>query len=125
VKINGEYRRDLKMMLGFLKIANNGINMNSITFRKPTHIYRSDSCPHRLGGYSHKGWAWQWYIPKNLQFRASNNLFEHLAAVISPWVDIIAGRLGHQDCVLSMTDSTTAEGWLRKSNFTELGECPI
>ena len=24
-----------------------------------------------------------------------------------------------------MTDSTTAEGWLRKSNFTELRECPI
>ena len=57
VKINGEYWKDLKMMLVFL-IINDGISMNSIAIRKPTHIYRSDSCPHRLGGYSHEGWAW-------------------------------------------------------------------
>ena len=124
VKINKECREDLDMMLGFLKIAHEGISLNSIAFRKPTHIYRSDSCPNGLGGYSHEGWAWRWYLPKNLRFRASNNLLEHLAAVISPWVDILAGRLNNQDCVLSMTDSTTAEGWLRKSNFTELNECP-
>jgi len=50
VKINKECREDLDMMLGFLKIAHEGISLNSIAFRKPTHIYRSDSCPHRLGG---------------------------------------------------------------------------
>jgi len=105
-------------------MANYGISMNSIAFRKPTHVYRSDSCPHGLGGYSHEGWAWRWYLPENLLFRASNNLLEHLASFISPWVDILAGRLNREDCVLSMTDSTTAEGWLRKSNFTELGEDP-
>jgi hypothetical protein len=62
---------------------------------------------------------------KNLKFRASNNLLEHLAAIISPWVDILAGRLNSQDCVLSMTDSTTAEGWLKKSNFSKLEESKI
>ncbi len=112
-------------MLGFLKIANKGISLNSIAFRQPTHIYRSDSCPTGLGGYSHKGWAWQWYLPDNLLFRASNNLLEHLAAIVSTWVDIIAGCLKREGCVLSMTDSTTAEGWLKKSNFSELGENPI
>ena len=125
VKINGEYRKDLEMMLSFLKMANDGISMNSIAFRKPTHVYHSDSCPHGLGGYSHEGWAWQWYLPENLLFRASNNLLEYLAAIVSPWVDIIAGRLNREDCILSMTDSTTAEGWLRKSNFTKLGKDPI
>jgi hypothetical protein len=55
----------------------------------------------------------------------SNNLLEHLAAIISPWVEILAGRLKKQDCVLSMTDSMTAEGWLKKSNFSELGKSPI
>jgi hypothetical protein len=112
------------MMLGFLKIANNRISLNPITFRKPTHVYHSDSCPHGLGGYSHKSWAWRWYLPKNLFFQASNNLLEHLAAIVSPWVDILAGRLHQQDCVLLMTNSTTAEGWLKKSNFTELGKSP-
>ena len=125
VKINYECLKDLEMFLGFLKIANDGISLNSIAFRRPTHIYRSDSCPAGLGGYSDRGWAWRWYLPKNLLFRASNNLLEHLAAIISPWVDILAGRLKSQDCVLSMTDSTTAEGWLKKSNFSELGESPI
>jgi hypothetical protein len=125
VKINYECLKDLEMFLGFLKIANDGISLNSIAFRRPTHIYRSDSCPAGLGGYSDRGWAWRWYLPKNLLFRASNNLLEHLATITSPWVDILAGRLKSQDCVLSMTDSTTAEGWLKKSNFSKLGESPI
>ena len=111
------------MFLGFLKIANNGISLNSIAFRIPTHIYRSDSCPSGLGGYSGRGWAWRWYLPKNLQFLASNNLLEHLAVIISPWIEILAGRLKNQDCVLSMTDSTTAKGWLRKSNLP-IGQKP-
>ncbi len=42
--------------------------------------------------------------------------------VFTPWVDIIAGRITKGDCALSMTDSTTSEGWLRKSNFIEDGE---
>jgi hypothetical protein len=41
VKINGEYSKDLILMLNFLKIANAGISLNSIAFRWPTHIYRS------------------------------------------------------------------------------------
>jgi hypothetical protein len=32
VKINGKYSKDLEMMLGFLKIANEGISLNSIAF---------------------------------------------------------------------------------------------
>jgi hypothetical protein len=124
VKINGEQVKDLQMMLEFLKMANRGISLNIIAFRRPTHIYRSDSCPAGLGGYSHEGWAWRYYLPADQKFKASNNLLEHLAAVISPWVDILAGRLKPNDCALSMTDSTTAEGWLRKLNFTELGESP-
>jgi hypothetical protein len=68
VKINGEQFEDLKLMLNFLKMANKGISLNSITFRRPTHVYRSDSCPAGLGGYSHEGFAWRWYIPENLKF---------------------------------------------------------
>ncbi len=113
VKINGEYSKDLQLMLNFLKMANAGISLNSIAFQQPTHVYRSDSCPAGLGGYSHEGFAWRWYLPENLKFRASNNLLEHLAAIILPWVDILAGRLNSQDCNLSMTDSTTTEGWLK------------
>jgi hypothetical protein len=105
-----------------LNTAHKGISLNSIAFCRPTHVYCLDSCPAGLGGYSNEGFAWRWYIPKPLKFRASNNLSEHLAVIISPWIDIIEGFLKPQDCVLSMTDSMTAEGWLQKSNFSKLGE---
>ncbi len=55
----------------------------------------------------------------------SNNLLEHIAAIITPWVDIIAGHLTRGDCTLSMTDSTTSEGWLKKTNFIKNGKSPI
>ncbi len=125
VKINGEHVGDIKLMLNFLKIANKGISLNSIAFRRPTHIYQSNSCPAGLGGYSHKGFAWRWYLPEDLKFRATNNLLEHLAAIISPWIDILAGRLQSEDCVLSMMDSSTTEEWLQKSNFSELGKSKL
>jgi hypothetical protein len=41
VKINGEYAKDLKLMLEFLKTADQWISLNSIAFRRPTHVYQS------------------------------------------------------------------------------------
>ena len=94
--------------------------MNIISYRRPTHIYRSDSCPYGLGGYSNEGFAWRFELPTHLRFRASNNVLEYIASIISPWIDIIEGRLKRGDCVLSMTDSTTSAGWLHKTNFKEV-----
>ena len=125
IKVTEIYAEDLKLMLYFLKKARDGVDMNMIVYRKPTHAYRSDSCPMGLGGYSHEGWAWRYYLPSHLQFRASNNLLEHIASIITPWIDIIAGRLQPGDCSLSMTDSSTSEGWSRKTNFKEDGDDPI
>jgi hypothetical protein len=48
-----------------------------------------------------------------------------LAAIITPWVDILTGRLKEGDCTLSMTNNTTSEGWLKKANFIEDGKEPI
>ena len=58
--------------------------MNLLVFRKPTKVYRSDSCPAGMGGYSSNGFAWRWYVPEHLKFRASNNLLEHLASIVTP-----------------------------------------
>ncbi len=102
---------DLELMKKFLKWGHEGISVNQIAYRKPTHVYQSDLCPGGLGGYSHEGFAWCYYLPEDLQFRASNNLLEHIAGIISPWIDIIAGCLKEGDCSLSMTNSTTSEGW--------------
>ena len=110
---------DLLLMAESLKIAKLGVNMNLITYRLPSHVYRSDACPAGLGGYSSDGRAWRFAIPPHLQFRATLNFLEWLACQIGPLVDIKEGNMPRLSCVLSMTDSTTAAGWLRKSNFKE------
>ena len=109
INVNKGFRNDLLFMINVIKIAHNGISLNIIVYRRPTHIYRSDSCPAGLGGYSDSGFAWRYYLPSHLQFRATNNLLEHLAAIITPWIDIIKDRLQPGDCALSMTDGTTSE----------------
>jgi hypothetical protein len=73
----------------FLVRARDGVNMNQIAYRHPTHIYQSDSCPAGLGGYSHEGFAWHSYLDNDVKFRALNNLLEHLASIISPWINIL------------------------------------
>jgi hypothetical protein len=93
------------------------MDMNNLVLRKPNIVLCSDSCPHGLGGYSSSGFAWRFYIPGELLYRTSNNLLEHIAMIITTWVEVLAGRIKREDCVLSMTDSSTFEGWTRKSNF--------
>jgi hypothetical protein len=123
--LNQQCIADLKFLQLALDRCRDRVDMNTIAYHRPAHAYRSDSCPAGLGGYSDEGFAWRYYLPKQLKFHASNNLLEHIAAIITPWVDIIAGCLTRGDCALSMTDSTTSEGWLKKTNFIEDGESPI
>jgi hypothetical protein len=125
IPITNECRRDLELMINIIKIAHNSISMNIIVYRWPTHIYHSDSCPAGLGGYSDSSFAWQYCIKPENQFWATNNLLEHIAAIITSWVDIIWGHLHLGACGLSMTNSTTSKGWLRKTNFSKLKEDPI
>jgi hypothetical protein len=101
--------------------AKEGIDVNLLAFRLPDCIYYSNSCHAGLGGYSDQGNVWRFKLPEDLP----NNLLEFLVAIIAPWIDIIKGWLNPGDCALSMTDSTTAEGWMRKSNFVKLDDNPI
>ena len=114
-------------MQTILNKAKEGIDMNLLAFRLPNCIYYSDSCPAGLRGYSDQGNAWRFKLPDDLQFCASDNLLEFLAVIITPWpwIDIIKRWLNLGDCALSMTDSTTAEGWMQKSNFVKLDNNPI
>ena len=104
IKINEKCLKDLLLMLSFLDLERDGIDLNLLAYRKPIHVYRSDSCPAGMCGYSHKGYAWRFYIPDYLQERASNNWLEHTGFIITPWIDMVTGRLGPGDCSLSMID---------------------
>ncbi len=76
IRLSDDCRKDLLLMLRFLRIARQGIDMNLVAFRRPTYVYWFDSCPFGLGGYSDEGFAWWFKIPEDLRFRASNNLLE-------------------------------------------------
>ena len=58
VKVTDIYAEDSKLIIFFLKKEKDGVDLNLIAYRKPTHVHRSDSCPGGLGGFSHEGWAW-------------------------------------------------------------------
>ena len=68
INLNTNVIEDLKLMLFFLEEAHIGVDMNLLVYRKPTKVYRSDSCPAGLGGYSSDGFAWRFYIPLWLKF---------------------------------------------------------
>ena len=122
ISLQKKHVLDLTLLKDFITSANKGINMNLLTFRRPSHCYRSDACPWGLGGFSNQGRAWRFEIPKNLLFRATLNMLEFLACVVCPWVDILEGDIPPLSCFLSMTDSSTSAGWLKKSNFPDDNE---
>jgi hypothetical protein len=128
-KEGGNHRTMQRADLHFLQFAlmksQDRVDLNRTAYRRPTHMYQSNSCPPSLGGYSNKGFAWRFYLEPKYQSSASNNLLKHIAAITTLWVDIIAGQLTHGNCTLFMTVSMASEGWLKKTNFIKEGEDPI
>ncbi len=83
VENNEHCKADLHFLQFALKKCQDGVDLNAIAYRRPTHAYPSDSCPAGLGGYSNKGFSWRFYLEPKYQFRTSNNLLEHIAAIIT------------------------------------------
>ena len=117
LKISKTVAADLQLWLQFIQQARHGMSLNLLTHRIPTVVYRTDSSEHGMGGFNSRGRAWRWELPLHLVHRVSLNTLEFLASVVSIMVDGHEGTLIDQDCALIQTDSTTGEGWLRKSNF--------
>ena len=92
--------------------------MNLLAYLQPTHVYLSDVCENGLGGLSELGRAWRWLIPVHLRSRAHINLLEFLGNIVCIWVNIIDKSIPLESCLLSMGDSTSAMGWMQKSNIT-------
>jgi len=115
---------DLKIMDKFLITASSlGVSLNLLTFRKPTHLYRSDASLHGLSGYNIiTGRAWRIELPVDCRFRTSLNSLEFIATLIAIWIDKLNEDLPPESCILSQSDSTSASGWLRKSNFSDTEE---
>lgn len=110
---------DFELWIKFLQKARAGISMNLLVEREPDHYLRTDACEHGLGGFNlATGRAWQWEIPEHLRNRASINFLEFLACVIGILLTVHEGsNVAPSDVFMSLTDNTSAMGWLRKSNF--------
>jgi hypothetical protein len=122
--LNEEERADLHFWKLLLQFAHKGLDMCSLTYREPTIILRSDACEHGLGGYClNTGRAWRLEIPEELRNRATSNSLEFLAGDVAIEMEQLHGNLPRRSNVLSCGDSTTAAGWLQKSNFND--ECPL
>ena len=91
--------------------------MNLLTFRSPNIVHIGDASEHGLGSFASHGRAWRFVIPEKLRGRAHINLLEFLTQVVSVWIDIVENKSTDEDCILCMGDSTSAIGWLRRSNF--------
>jgi len=110
-------------MKSYLDYAKEGVSMNTIVFRKPTHVYRSDSSKFGLEGYNiTSGKAWRFELPIDCRLRTSLKSLEFLACRITIWLDFLDNEIQEESCILSQTDSTSAAGWLRKSNFAKTEE---
>ena len=118
-----EETKDLVLWKDFLVVAHTGIDLNLLTTREPNNILRTDACEHGLGGYSLKtGQAWHWEIYLHLRGRKSINFLEILACVVGILLSIVEDDPAAGYCYLSVTDKTSAMGWLRKSNFVSDGD---
>lgn len=111
---------NLEIFLSFLNTAHKGLSMNNLVYRRPTLIYRSDASEFGMGGYNlTSGIAWRFELPLHCRNRTSLNSLEFLACVISIWVDSFHNVIEPESCLLTLMDSTTALGWIRKSNFAD------
>ncbi len=96
--------------------------MNNFSYRKLTHIYRSDASLHGIGGYNIiSGKAWRFKIPRDCRLRTSLNSLEIIAALITIWMDFLNNGFPSESCLLSQTDSTSAAGWLKNLIFQTHG----
>ena len=96
-----------------------GVSINNICLTKPSSITYSDACEWGMGGFTDQGTAWRLQLPPHLQHRASINLLEFIAAIITIQMTIFHDDHSHTNNIhiLAFTDSSSALGWLYHSTF--------
>ena len=120
--IPASVKDDFHLTRKFLKKAKEGININILVFRSPTITFIGDASEYGMGGFDTGGRGWRYLIPAHLRGRAHINLLEFITQVVGIWLALEEKRLKPLGCILAMGDSTTAQGWLRRSNFRAKGE---
>jgi len=116
-KINDDTAKDLKLWIELLQRAKAGISINSVIFRRPTSYTISDASEHGVGGYCLRtGKAWRYKFKTHEAAALTLNLKEFIGSIINGMIFLPLDP-SPQPCLLSIGDSTSAAGWLHKSNF--------
>ena len=98
----------------------NGIRIDHVSFSLPSTFCISDASETGMGGFSSEGFAWRWQIPHQLQQRVSINLLEFIAACVTAEFTLKALTTTNSTRgirVMSLTDNSSALGWLHHSTF--------
>jgi hypothetical protein len=81
---------------------------------------RQDACKHGIGGINLTSkFAWRWEIPEELHLRVTLNTLEYLAGYVGCWMEFHETDVAELDILLCQGNSTSATGWIQKSNFDE------
>ena len=100
---------DLELWKIFIhKAAQDGIDINNVTYTYPTSVGIKDACKTGLGGFGEDGIAWRWPIPADMQGMFIINLIEFIAAVVNIWLIIL--RKGPGQTILNFTKNLSALG---------------
>ena len=112
---------DLILWQIFLKHTTEiGTRIDHFSFSLSSSFCISDASKHGMGGFTSEGVAWRWELPHDLREKASINLLEFIAATVTiefslQFLDIENSARGIK--ILSLTDSSSALGWLYHSTF--------
>jgi hypothetical protein len=114
--------KDLKLWLFFLHhLSHSGISINNICLTRPSATTYSDACEWGIGRYTTQGNAWRYLLPPNLRGRASINLLEFIAAIITIHLSITKdSHTTTHPHILAFTDNSSAAGWLYHSTFNPI-----
>lgn len=111
--------KDLELWRFFLRhLCSKGVSINNICNTQPSVITYSDACEWGIGGFTSIGTAWRYQIPPALWNRASINLLEFIAAIVTIEMSITFDyHPTTSPHILAYTDSSSALGWLYHSTF--------
>jgi hypothetical protein len=104
--------KDLKLWVIFINYLSQTGIISTITY--------SDACKWDIGGYTiHHGNAWRYFLPTHLQSRASINLLESIAAIVTIHLSITKDPQHStvHPYILAFTDNSSTVGWLFNSTF--------
>jgi hypothetical protein len=81
---------------------------------------RQDACEHGIGGINLTSkFAWRWEIPEKLCLRVTLNTLEYIVGYVGCWMEFHETDVAELEVILCQGNSTSAAGWIRKSNFDE------